>query len=1309
MQVFSSDDFTRKDDYYTQFKTFLAKDGLSSDLVLAILQDKFGVMWFATNNGLTRYDGVVFTVYRHKKELETSLSDNFVTSLTEDSYGNLWIGTQNGLNRYNRKTNNFTRFDDKNGLKNNCIKAIYADKNGVLWVESNGGYLSRFDIKNNLWTHKNRSSRTNEGEYFYHQIFEDSKHNLWIGGRNEVPTKIPNKNINNVLELSFSSNVKFSEASCYVETLNGELFWINYPNSSLSKYNSATNRDELIDVTFGAIAAICDKNGKIWLGGSSGIMQVDFERKEITRIKHNAVYCLYKDKSGRIWVGTDKGVSFYSEDLNIFRHYKQINGLDNGLISNEITALMQDKEGLIWVGTAANGVDTFSLKTEKFGNLTYNLLRHNLDKKTFEREKNVLKQYYLHKFISADFDNYDDFRQKPLHFQSANENKVSALYQDKEGKIYIGLWSHIGFNIYDKRQKTFKRQALWSKAADNSYPRIFEGNPFGANWYAAFLEDSQSRFWCATWEAFGLNLFDRKKGEFSPKHYIPSNQPRNITPYQLAFDSVRQRMYLGGGFYYGYFDFKTQKFVRYAGKLPQNYTNKKIFEEYFKFCDAKFVDIPHNFICINYLMQNNSVFIQTENSVIKHNLITDKFSPSFLRKQESPYFQGIAGQARNDENAGMPQNYTDSKDKTWFLTRDGLKMLDTNGDTVIYKHNSADKFSILGNVIYSVCEDGNSNLWVSTTSGLCLWERETNRFIDLSMPDERTLTSRLTSCLMQDFSGNIWVGTTENGISVLDPKTDKFKHYIYRDWNKNGISDNYINCIYQCENGTIWVGTNRGLNKFNPQNDNFEHIEPLAEYKIMGIQEDFSGNLWVSTNDGLFCLNSSGKIIRAITDFFGLQDKSFSKAACRLANGDLAFGGNYGFNIFKPELLTADFEPCPLVFSQFCVKDSVRYFDLNENDKIDLKYHENSFSIRFSSTDYEHENQVQFRYKLEGFDQQWTYTKMPALTAKYTNIPYGNFTFVAEVSNCFGEWKNVQKTLSIHIATPWYRQIWCIVLVFLLLILTIISIIRIREKRLKQANIRLENIVEKRTDELKKANQKLTASEEELRAMNDAKNKFFSIISHDLRNPLKALNQITHSLNEQYEQLSESERQNLIQIIHETTGQTGMLLENLLLWALSQRERLTPNFQKTDLLISVNETIDFLELTAQKKQIKLINNIKSDTYICADANLLSTILRNLISNAIHFSFPNSEITVSAKENGGTTEISVTDSGVGISEENAKRLFRLDSKIQTKGTNNEKGSGLGLLIVKEFVNLQGGKIWVESAVGKGSTFTFSMKN
>lgn len=236
---------------------------------------------------------------------------------------------------------------------------------------------------------------------------------------------------------------------------------------------------------------------------------------------------------------------------------------------------------------------------------------------------------------------------------------------------------------------------------------------------------------------------------------------------------------------------------------------------------------------------------------------------------------------------------------------------------------------------------------------------------------------------------------------------------------------------------------------------------------------------------------------------------------------------------------------------------------------------------------------------------------------------------------------------------------------------------------------------------------KIQRQSKELIELNATKDKFFSIIAHDLRNPFSVLLGMSDLLLTNYTTYDDETRLELIEIQHETTKQTFTLLENLLEWSKIQRGKFDFNAD----CISLNELIlqnikNHTEL-AKQKNIQLLNINTEDQTIFADTNMLQTILRNLVVNAIKFTNEGGIVSFSVKESGEFVEVSVSDNGVGISEENLQKLFRIDGNITTQGTAKEKGSGLGLMLCKEFVEIHNGKIWVESEKGKGSSFKFTV--
>ncbi len=229
----------------------------------------------------------------------------------------------------------------------------------------------------------------------------------------------------------------------------------------------------------------------------------------------------------------------------------------------------------------------------------------------------------------------------------------------------------------------------------------------------------------------------------------------------------------------------------------------------------------------------------------------------------------------------------------------------------------------------------------------------------------------------------------------------------------------------------------------------------------------------------------------------------------------------------------------------------------------------------------------------------------------------------------------------------------------------------------------------------------------ELRNLNAMKDKFFGIIAHDLRSPFNTLFGFTSILRDDYNKIDDYERKKLIKNIEDSGKQAYRLLENLLNWAQSQTDRLKINIQSVDLREIVLETFSVLKETAGNKQITLNTTVEENSFVSCDEDMIKTVLRNLVTNAIKFSFHNNSVTVSIEDEENFKKICIEDNGTGIDDRIKEKIFSLESVYTSKGTDGESGTGLGLIICKEFVEKNGGKIWFESNNGKGTKFYFTV--
>jgi signal transduction histidine kinase len=276
-------------------------------------------------------------------------------------------------------------------------------------------------------------------------------------------------------------------------------------------------------------------------------------------------------------------------------------------------------------------------------------------------------------------------------------------------------------------------------------------------------------------------------------------------------------------------------------------------------------------------------------------------------------------------------------------------------------------------------------------------------------------------------------------------------------------------------------------------------------------------------------------------------------------------------------------------------------------------------------------------------------------------------------------------------------------ILFAILFLLLAIVIFISQRVIKNNNL----LLSQKNKELEQTNEKLTLSEKNLMALNATKDKFFSIIAHDLKNPFNALLGFSELLEKNYDTYTKAEIKEYINVIYESSQSLFKLLDNLLQWSRTQTGSITYTPEAFELLPIVKQEISYLQLNAEKKKIAIKVLVDETIAVFADKNIIATVIRNLVNNAIKFTNTNGRVEIWAREVKNEIEISVTDTGIGIDFNDLDKLFQLSSSLSNKGTANEEGTGLGLLLCKEFIERNGGRIWAKSNKGKGSSFYFTL--
>jgi K+-sensing histidine kinase KdpD len=272
-------------------------------------------------------------------------------------------------------------------------------------------------------------------------------------------------------------------------------------------------------------------------------------------------------------------------------------------------------------------------------------------------------------------------------------------------------------------------------------------------------------------------------------------------------------------------------------------------------------------------------------------------------------------------------------------------------------------------------------------------------------------------------------------------------------------------------------------------------------------------------------------------------------------------------------------------------------------------------------------------------------------------------------------------------------------LTILFSIFALFFILKVRSRSLLLRQYELEQIIDKRTEEL-------TIKNQELEKSNQTKNKFFSIVSHDLRSPFSGVLGILEVLNDPEHKVDEKTQKQLLKSAKDSAGNTYELMENLLVWARSQMNKSNCNPQVNNLSELLRKNIELKQVTAEQKEIKLIANIPEKLEAYFDLNMIDTVIRNILGNAVKFSQSGGLVEVSAEVQKEEIIVYIADSGIGLNEEEARNLFEI-KKESRKGTGGEKGTGLGLIICKEFIEKNGGRIWATPNNPNGTVFHFTI--
>ena len=622
--------------------------------------------------------------------------------------------------------------------------------------------------------------------------------------------------------------------------------------------------------------------------------------------------------------------------------------------------------------------------------------------------------------------------------------------------------------------------------------------------------------------------------------------------------------------------------------------------------------------------------------------------------------------------------------------------MDLNTEQVIrFPLGESNQFGTTNNNVYRLYKEDNL-LWLAMHGGgldiLDLSQQKTYNYAH-NPQNNQTIISDLVRTILVTTTGEKWIGT-DKGLNKVNvdkqglPTT--FEPYL---------PEKKIYTLFEDAAQNLWVGTlSNGLYKLQKDNAHFENLTPndgLAGHSIFGILEDENNNLWISTNNGISQYNPIEKSFTNYNYSDGLENIEFNfNAYYKTENGEMLFGGINGFTLFHPkDIFPSDFIPS-IVFTKLKVqnqevsvqKDGILTKVLNETKEITLPYNQASFSISFASLDYFSPENNTYSYKLDGLDQNWT-TKAGQTEVTYTIQNAGNYLFRLKAGNRDGIWNPVERQLKINVLPPpWKSPLAYFIYALLLLGLGLATLwfIRLRHR------LRLEQVTKQKQKEL-----------------HEIKVRFFTNITHEFRTPLTLilgqLEELTNfgaNLNGKAANKFISVKKNADRLLN--------LVNQLLTFRKLETDYIKIKAEEGNLVEFLSEIVQSFKNTAIDRGIDLsISSSDSKILVWFDYDKLEKVFFNLLSNAFKFSPDDSEIIVHIQRNKQSISVSVKDQGKGIPKELHDQIFKRFYESEVSFKRSIKGTGIGLAISKQMVELHAGNIKVESEKDQGATFIVTL--
>lgn len=1022
---------------------------------------------------------------------------------------------------------------------------------------------------------------------------------------------------------------------------------------------------------------------------------------------------LFQDRKGYLWIGNNRGLNRY--DGYAFHLYtKEKNGLRNSNNINNIKAIQEDEKGNLWLfymedihsspsGRPISGIDIFDIGQE-----TGLSFEEYLGHKTPFLPENVT----LPKIIDPQ-----------------NRLWISTL----SGELFL-LEEGVFRKIFEQKGAVFKYISIdsndniwlgWDKQVVclNKSGDVLEKVRLPHNVYGIWLDNDGT-----VWLAVNKSEHEDEPGKFSL--FYKRKGRAKLEPFNLKKDALTEKSkkvietYIHRdekGYWYSNFNGALNLYDSH-GEWIGNFVSQ--------------LDGISNFGCMNNFECNGNIWWGSSIGVLKTNVKKNPFQLIHKKQEHFSDCRGITEDEygniyfinskayRWNPNQKLLKNLTPHTERTftYFLKyKDGKIWTGTyNGENLGVQIDldlmEETGFSGLnGARPYTLLESNDANKYlVGTDRGIEYVDFNLEKVLpfDPYRPDDprEDLLKKSTVYHLHKNRSGIWAATS-NGVFLLSEKEGVLKHYTTPS-DLPYVGEIYF--IYEDNAGLFWLATSEGgLVQWKPSLDEklpstlkqFTTEEGLSNNATYAIYEDGHNLLWISSDKGIMCMDKKTYEVKTFLMKDGLPHNEFNLTSHYQAkDGTLYFGGLGGLIAFHPDEIAKSFiAQTPLQITDYhLLEDGAEQMVdqtglLKETKEIKLKPSDQIFELRFALMDYDKKEHHRYAYQIEGYHDHWQFIEDNYI--RINSLPYGDYLLKVKGQNINKGWSENELAIKIKALTPFYLQWWFIGSLLLIGFGIVVTIVRRKEQILQKDKERLEAEVQKRT---------ITIQEqaEELKELDKAKTRFFSNITHEFRTPLTLIiGPLEQVISEQV--LSSILRRRIDGVL-KNARHLLTLINQMLDISKIESGSMKMEVTRGDIIAYTQELTNRFEPLAHKKEQRLTFIAHKENWETHfDKEKWDKIIYNLLSNAIKFTKSKGGIQLNLlkleKGNQEYIRLDVQDTGVGIEKEQLSQIFNRFHQVNKSSTHTPDGTGIGLALVKELVEMQGGEIMVSSEVGKGTTF------